>query len=166
MANQTAISGSIPISYLKGCLATVLSWHTGTQPIEMARGCIILLLIYVWEENQITHCALLWCLALLERQRWREMNTRENVWEMKYERGNYREGKRKQTQADESRRDRQREARQTFPAARGSVRLHEMALIQQMFVLVPLYVEPGVKSVLLSSLFLTLSSSLSTLLVS
>lgn len=36
---------------------------------------------------------------------------------------NKREGKREQTQADESRRERQQEAKQTFPAARGNVRL-------------------------------------------
>lgn len=38
----------------------------------------------------------------------------------------------------------------------GEVLDSEMRLVVKMFVLVPLYVEPGVKSVLLSSLFLTL----------
>lgn len=58
---------------------------------------------------------------------------------------------------------RQNEERQTFPAA--NERLFKMALIEKMFTLVPLYVEPGIKRVLLSSLFLTLPASLSLSLV-
>lgn len=70
-----------PAVILESCLATVISWYTGTRPTETARGSIILPLIYVWEENQITHCALLWCLALLERDEHKRKRVGDETWE-------------------------------------------------------------------------------------
>lgn len=77
------------------------------------------LLIHVWEENQITHCALLCCLEALEKQWWKNRERKcvgNEIWERQIiERG---EARTNSSSSDESTRELQQEERQIFPATR------------------------------------------------